>query len=126
MTTTRPEPVILLVDDDPLILRAAAAQLRNCCKVYRAASGQTALHMLEKIRPDLILLDLRMPHMDGQCTLEKIRALSNYNTVPIVFASGRGDPMVQEITEQCGASGFVIKPYSPFDLIPYFPGENIS
>lgn len=126
MTATSQKPVILLVDDDPLILRAAAAQLRDSCRVYRATSGQTALQMLKKIRPDLILLDLRMPYMDGRHTMEKIRALSDCKTIPIVFASGQGDPAVREIAKQCGASGFVTKPYSPLDLLPYFPGKNVS
>ena len=126
MAVSKRESIILLVDTDPLILRAAAAQLRDSCRVYRATSGQTALQMLQKIHPDLILLDLRMPYMDGRHTLEGIRAMSDYQSVPIVFASWQNDPGVQEITEQCGASGFVTKPYSPFDLLPYLPSANIS
>ncbi|HEY5962297.1 MAG TPA: response regulator, partial [Polyangiaceae bacterium] len=108
---------ILLVDDDALVRRTAEAALRNLgYEVTLAADGLAAVETCrsDALRFDLVILDLRMPHMDGACTFDELRRLDA--TVPVLVWSGYGGEMdVHELLRK-GAVGFIQKPYRVADL----------
>jgi two-component system, chemotaxis family, chemotaxis protein CheY len=105
-------PKVLIVDDDDLmrtllrgILRGESYQI-----IGDARNGILALEFIEKSRPDIVLLDVMMPEMDGLETLQRIRA--KYPSIVVVMITG--NPSVETVQEsiQKGAKGFIIKPFN--------------
>lgn len=80
---------ILIIDDDLMLLKTAEEILSDQYNVSVAKSGIQALNLLNKnIIPDLILLDIDMPQMDGYETLEEIKKISGCELIPIIFLTG--------------------------------------
>ena len=107
------EHVILAVDDDPTNLQIVRDVLGSKYTLQLAISGETALRFLEKRKPDLILMDLMMPGMDGKETLLRIRENPENTEIPVVFLTA-SQSVEEEI--QClnmGASDFITKPIIP-------------
>ena len=90
MQTSNKE-LILLVDDDPGNLKRAQTILGEEFRISATTSGKMALSLLSKVTPDLILLDVNMPEMNGFETLKKIRELENGSMIPVVFLTGDND-----------------------------------
>ena len=112
------EPVVLYVEDDPnnrrLVQRILAA---DGIKVLEAADAAGALALLELSHPDVILMDINLPVMDGYTLTEKIRALPGLRRVPIVALTAnvmRGD---RERTLEAGCDGYIQKPID-VDMLP--------
>ena len=104
---------ILIVDDVTTNLKLAAEVLQEHYKLSMAKSGQQAIQFLQKVRPDLILLDVRMPEMDGYQTLELIKANPDTATIPVVFLTV-DDQRESEIRGlKMGAMDFILKPFEP-------------
>ncbi|MBQ7765566.1 MAG: diguanylate cyclase [Lachnospiraceae bacterium] len=104
---------ILIVDDVTTNLKLAAEVLQEHYKLSMAKSGQQALQFLQKARPDLILLDVRMPEMDGYQTLELIKANPDTANIPVVFLTV-DDQRESEIKGlKMGAMDFILKPFEP-------------
>ncbi|MBQ3036285.1 MAG: diguanylate cyclase [Lachnospiraceae bacterium] len=104
---------ILIVDDVTTNLKLAAEVLQEHYKLSMAKSGQQAIQFLEKAKPDLILLDIRMPEMDGYQTLERIKANPNTANIPVVFLTV-DDQRESEIKGlKMGAMDFILKPFEP-------------
>ena len=108
----------MLVDDDPSIRRIAQITLTSVGKfdVKVAKSGADALSMLQEERPDVILMDVMMPEMDGPTTLAKLRALPNLHDLPVIFMTARIQKHELERLEILGASGVITKPFDPMSL----------
>lgn len=79
---------ILVVDDDPLMLKMLKEQLREYYDVATAVSGKIAMKFLERKKTDLILLDYEMPEENGPAVLEKLRANETTKNVPVIFLTG--------------------------------------
>lgn len=110
---------ILHVDDDENIraLAALAFSLTGSGKVHSAASGAEALRLLtEGLRPDLILLDVMMPEMDGPTVLANIRELTAHRRTPVVFMTAQTQDRELSDLMALGAAGVVIKPFDPMTL----------
>jgi two-component system, OmpR family, KDP operon response regulator KdpE len=106
---------VLIVDDEPQILRALRINLQaRMYHVSTAADGADALHAAASERPDLIVLDLGLPDMDG---VEVIRKLRTWTPVPIVVLSGRGDSRGKVDALDAGADDYVTKPFSIEELL---------
>ncbi len=104
---------ILIVDDVTTNLKLAAEVLQEHYKLSMAKSGQQAIQFLQKAKPDLILLDVRMPEMDGYQTLELIKANPNTANIPVVFLTV-DDQRESEIKGlKMGAMDFILKPFEP-------------
>ena len=104
---------ILIVDDVTTNLKLAAEVLQEHYKLSMAKSGQQALMFLQKAKPDLILLDVRMPEMDGYQTLERIKANPSTANIPVVFLTV-DDQRESEIRGlKMGAMDFILKPFEP-------------
>ena len=106
---------ILVVDDDPQILRAMRINLRaRHYDVAVAADGTTALRDAAKLRPDLVVLDLGLPDIDG---VEVIHRLRGWTQVPIIVLSGRTGSQDKVEALDAGADDYVTKPFSIDELI---------
>lgn len=102
---------ILAVDDDFMNLRILEMMLGKQFRVSCMTSGEEALAFLKEQRPDLILLDLRMPEMDGFQVIEQLNAEEGYPDIPVVFLTGEDDPEVRKQGLAKGASDFITKPF---------------
>lgn len=108
--------VILVVDDDPDILEALSEILEvEGFEIRRARNGREALDRLDPGRPDLILLDLMMPVMDGWEFAQKLRAIPNLDPPPIIVLSA--DRNVASRAKDIGAVAYLGKPFELEDLL---------
>ena len=106
---------ILIVDDEPQILRALRINLQaRQYEVTTASTGAEALQAARSSRPDLIVLDLGLPDLDG---VEVIRRLRGWSPVPIVVLSGRVDSHDKVDALDAGADDYVTKPFSVDELL---------
>lgn len=117
------DPCILLVDDDQLFAGIIAHKLKlESFKVEYVTSGEDALRKLQgDLRPDLMLLDIQMPGMNGFELLEKVRAIPAFAKLPVIIFSNFGDPNEREQSERLGVLRHVVKtsftPQEVADLI---------
>jgi two-component system KDP operon response regulator KdpE len=106
---------VLVVDDEPQILRALAINLRaRHYEVFTAATGAGALAEAAAHEPDLVVLDLGLPDIDG---VEVIRGLRGWSTAPIVVLSGRTDSADKVDALDAGADDYVTKPFAVDELL---------
>ena len=104
---------ILIVDDVTTNLKVAGDVLKDKYQLSMAKSGAQALEFLKKAKPDLILLDVRMPGMDGYETLEHIKSNVETSNIPVVFLTV-DDKRESEIKGlKMGAMDFILKPFEP-------------
>jgi two-component system KDP operon response regulator KdpE len=108
-------PVVLVVDDEPPMRRALATNLRaRGYAVETAATGEEALLAAARIHPDLIVLDLGLPGIDG---IEVIEGIRGWNPVPIVVLSARGAEAAKVAALDAGADDYVTKPFGMAELL---------
>jgi len=105
---------ILLVDDEPDILEIISYTLKSDgYLVYTAENGVKAIELAKKVKPDLIILDVMMPEMDGIEACEIIRNDSEIGNSLIVFLSARGEDYSQIAGFNAGADDYITKPIKP-------------
>jgi CheY-like chemotaxis protein len=113
-------PLVLVVDDDPDILEAICDILEaEGYRVARARHGEEALARVDEQRPDVILLDLMMPVMDGVAFAQALRLRPAFRDVPIVVISADGNP---QRAAAVGASGYLAKPFDIEALLAQVAG----
>ncbi len=115
MKGTAGQGKILIIDDDRGLLRLNELALRaHGFDVYTAQDGQTGLEIFHRVDPDLVILDVMMPNLDGLTLCRKIRERSQ---VPLLFLSARGQ--VQDRIEglKLGADDYIVKPFDVKELI---------
>lgn len=106
---------ILLVDDDPRLRDLVGLSLERAgYLVSTAADGQQALTCAMRDTPDLIVLDIGLPEMDG---FEVCRRIRTFSEVPIVFLTARDDEIDRILGLELGADDYVVKPFSPRELV---------
>jgi two-component system alkaline phosphatase synthesis response regulator PhoP len=109
---------ILLVDDEPDILEIVGYNLRNeGYQVYTAENGEEALRKAKKKKPDLIILDVMMPVMDGIEACEKMRKLPELDGTVITFLTARGEDYSMIAGFDAGADDYITKPVKPRVLV---------
>lgn len=102
---------LLYVDDDPILCEFAQVHLASeTATIETAADGVEALALLASVRPDVILLDLEMPRMDGFEVLTRLRADPFHARTPVIVATGREDVSAIDRAYQLGATAFTVKP----------------
>ncbi|MDQ3067687.1 MAG: response regulator [Actinomycetota bacterium] len=110
-------PLVLIVDDDQHLREFVRVNLENEGYEVREASGaDEALTALGERSPDLILLDVMMPQVDGWETLRRIQEHTGVGAIPVIMFSGQVDEAADE-AESRGAQGFIGKPFDPRKLI---------
>ena len=106
---------ILVVDDEPRIAEICRDYLQRAgFKVITAGTGEDALTLARTRRPDLIVLDLRLPRMDG---LDVTRALRRQSNVPIIMLTARVEESDKLLGLELGADDYLTKPFSPRELV---------
>jgi len=110
---TEEQKVIMVVDDTPSNLQYAIQVLGDRYKVVPVKSGEAALAAMERILPDLILLDIEMPQMDGYETMNRIRSVERTASIPVIFLTAHSDMDNELKGFQLGAVDFIIKPFVP-------------
>lgn len=104
---------ILIVDDNKTNLVSAKNALADDYKVTAVTSGEQALKFLDKNVPDLILLDINMPEMDGFEVLERIKNIPECNHLPVIFLTADSDSATESRCLESGAQDFIVKPFVP-------------
>lgn len=105
---------ILVVDDEPDILEFLSYNLeKESYQVITAPNGLKALELAKKESPDLILLDIMMPKMDGIETCQQLRSLPEFNNTIIVFLTAREEDFTQIAALEAGGDDFITKPIRP-------------
>ncbi len=106
---------ILLVDDDPVILKFVSANLKiRGFSVITAENGETALNILEETVPDLVLLDLLMPKIDG---IEVCRRIREWSSMPIIILTAVGESSKMIELLHLGADDYITKPFGIDELM---------
>jgi DNA-binding response OmpR family regulator len=116
-TADREQPVVLAADDDQDILELVTFRLeRSGYTVVQAHDGEEALNLAQETRPDLALLDVMMPKLDGFEVTRRLRASEATSRMPIILLTARAqDADVQEGFD-AGADDYIRKPFSPQEL----------
>jgi CheY-like chemotaxis protein len=109
---------VLYVDDDPDICEVVQATLCliSALDVYTAGSGEAAIALACELRPDLILMDVMMPGLDGPATLKRMREITPINEIPVIFLTAKVLPAEVAHLFQLGAIGVIGKPFDPLKL----------
>lgn len=106
---------VLVVDDDPHIREVLRFALEKAgFDISAAADGQQALDCFAEQQPDLVVLDIMMPEMDGT---DVCRTLRQHSSVPIVFLSSKDDEVDRIIGLELGGDDYITKPFSPRELV---------
>lgn len=104
---------IIIADDEHKILMSLEYSFRKSgYDVFIARDGTEVLDFLETITPDVILLDIMMPNLDGYSTLEEIKKRENLQNTKVIFLSAKNNPRDIEKGLEMGADAYVTKPYS--------------
>jgi excisionase family DNA binding protein len=111
-------PLVVIVDDDPILREYVRLNLeREGYRVREAGSAAEGLAAVDEQPPDLILLDVMMPHVDGWELLRRLRERHGIGTIPVIMFSGKVDDESAAEAQAQGAQGFIGKPFDPQQLI---------
>jgi len=114
----RPGPLVLLVDDDERVRELVRVNLEfEGYTVREAGSAEEGMTAIEEAKPELILLDVMMPHVDGWEMLRRVQENYGVGSIPVVMFSGKVNEQSQAEAEARGARGFVGKPFDLQQLI---------
>ena len=116
--TTEGTSVVLIVDDDPRLREYVRVNLEmEGYSVREAGSAEEGLQVLEESTPDLVLLDVMMPNVDGWEMLQRVQERHGVGAIPVIMFSGKVDETAAAEAESRGAQAFIGKPFNPQELI---------
>ncbi|MDR0456495.1 MAG: response regulator [Treponema sp.] len=104
---------IFAVDDSDTNLMTVEESLEDHYRVMTIPSAAKMFTFLEKIIPDLILLDIEMPEMNGFEALERLKSRPLYADIPVIFLTGYLDDSITARSRELGAADIIVKPFSP-------------
>ena len=111
-------PTVLIVDDDPKLREYIRVNLEmEGYAVKEAGSAEEGLAVLDESTPDLVLLDVMMPEVDGWEMLRRVQERHGVGGIPVIMFSGKVDKGAAEEATSRGAHGFIGKPFNPHELI---------
>src|SRR3954447_9219486 len=114
----RSGPVVLIVDDDERLREYVRVNLEmQGYTVHEAGSAEEGMGVLDESRPDLVLLDVMMPQVDGWEMLQLMHERHGVGSFPVVMFSGKVDDAAADEAAERGAQGFIGKPFDPQELI---------
>ncbi|MDD5282255.1 MAG: response regulator [Candidatus Omnitrophica bacterium] len=109
---------ILLIEDETDMVYALTIHLEAInCEVLSATDGQTGLDMARKEKPDLIILDLMLPKMDGYKICRMLKFDERYKMIPIIMFTARAQDQDKKLGEEVGADAYVTKPFDSKELL---------
>lgn len=108
-------PLILVVEDEPAIASVLTAYLeRDGLRTRTAQDGVQALQLFRQIRPDMVLLDIHMPGMDG---IDVLRAIRDDSQTPVIMVTALVDDVDKLLSLRLGADDYVVKPFNPPEIV---------
>jgi DNA-binding response OmpR family regulator len=108
---------VLVVDDERSIRLLCRVNLAaSGMDVLEASDGREGLELARRERPDLVLLDVMMPEVDGWTVARELAADAQTRDIPIVFLTARADPADKRLGQQLGGVGYVVKPFDPVTI----------
>ncbi len=110
---------VLVVDDDARVRRLMAATLGNDYRMLEAADGLQALDIASSERPDVVLLDVKLPGLDGFEVCRRLKASSDTAQARVVMVTGLGEDRDRVKGREAGADAYFTKPFSPRGLIAF-------
>ena len=108
---------ILVVDDEPHIVNLIKLSLQDSFDIFEAFSGSEALAIAQKELPDLIVLDLMMPNMNGFETCSKLRTMADTKNIPVMILSAKSQIVDKFKSINAGADDYMVKPFDPVELV---------
>lgn len=115
---TRENKTLLLVDDEPDLRESLSIRLKaSGYRVVTAGDGLEALKKARSLQPDLILLDLMLPKMDGYKVARLLKFDGRFSRIPILILSARGQDRDKELAHSAGADDYLVKPFSSEELL---------
>jgi putative two-component system response regulator len=108
---------ILVVDDNNINLVACKKILKPFYEVYPVPSATKMFKLMEHVRPDLILLDIEMPDINGYEAARTLKANDVFREIPIIFLTARDDPVSEKLGMNIGATDYIHKPFGSEQLL---------
>ena len=109
---------VLVADDDPVILRLIQVNLElEGYDVFLAQNGEEAVELARAEKPDLVILDIMMPRLDGYQACERLKADDETRDIPVVFLSAKAQQSDIEKGKAFGVEEYLTKPFDPNDLV---------
>ena len=109
---------ILIADDETYSLRLLQMTLKKTgCDIISCKHGQEALEKAQEELPDLIVMDVMMPVMDGLAALAELKKNDATKEIPVIMLTAKGQSLTRTEAEESGAEHFVTKPFSPTELL---------
>ncbi|MBT4482903.1 MAG: response regulator [Candidatus Latescibacteria bacterium] len=109
---------VLLIDDDEMVIELVKASLHGSeFEILTALEGERGIEEARKTKPDVILLDIMMPNLDGLTTCNYLKKIPETQNIPIIFLSAKKTEVGQKVAINVGASDYIIKPFDPEDLL---------
>ena len=109
---------ILLVEDEKVLIETVTLRLKaNGYEVISASDGFEGLEKAKKEKPDLIILDLMLPKMDGYKVCGLLKADTRYNKIPIIMFTARAQESDKKMGKEVGADAYITKPFEPQALL---------
>jgi DNA-binding response OmpR family regulator len=118
------EKKLLAVDDNPVNLEIVAEALAGRYRLRLARSGADAIHTAKSFQPDVVLLDVMMPCMDGLETCRQLRAISGLENCVIVMVSAKAMPSEKAAGIHAGADDYITKPFDERELLAILERHN--
>lgn len=111
-------PLVMQVDDEEDILAVTklALELIGGLEIVQFVSGYQAIEVASDREPDLLLLDVMMPDIDGIETLRHLRGIPGFETIPAIFLTAKASEEDREMLMQCGATSIITKPFDPMTV----------
>ncbi len=107
---------LIIGDDEPTIRLLVSSILGKSYNMLTAADGQEVLDIVRQNKPDLILMDIMMPTMDGYSACASLKKNPRTADIPVVMLTGVGHELNKVLAEQMGADGYITKPFNSQDL----------
>jgi len=108
---------VLIVDDEENVRRLLRSMLGNKYIVLEAKDGEVAIDIARSQRPDIILMDIMMPNIDGYTACHTIKKDPVTKTIPVVMVTAVGQELNKVLAKEMGADGYITKPFSLRDLL---------
>ena len=108
---------VLIVDDEQYIRQLVSSALGGDYTVVEASNGEEAINITRQLKPDLILMDILMPKLDGYTACHEIKRDEATGAIPVVMITGVGYELNKELAEELGADGYITKPFDLQELM---------
>jgi CheY-like chemotaxis protein len=108
---------VLIVDDEPNVRRLLRSILGKTFEVFESEDGMQAIEMANSQKPDVVLMDMMMPKMDGLTACHMIKNDPATKAIPVIMVTAIGFELNVKLSQQMGASGYVTKPFSSEELL---------